>query len=150
MLPLILILFIGIGLYTLAILSFAFGIRHKRKAPAMDGIPSLRVSLLIPFRNERQALPLLLSDLMAQDYPKEQCEVLLVDDHSEDGTGQWISSKIDGSAGFQLLSLPPGTSGKKAALKHGIDHASHPYLIQVDADCRLGPEFISTYIPCVC
>ena len=44
------------------------------------------VSIVIPFRNEANNLPDLLKSLEAQNYPKDQLEFILVDDHSEEMT----------------------------------------------------------------
>jgi len=105
-----------------------------------------KVSVIIPFRNEAENLPFLVRDLLAQSYPKNRVEVVFVDDHSSDGSGSVLDSMVSGISGFSHLPLLPGNSGKKAALYHGIQHASNERLIQVDADCRLGPHFIASHM----
>jgi cellulose synthase/poly-beta-1,6-N-acetylglucosamine synthase-like glycosyltransferase len=82
---------------------------------------------------------------MEQSYPKGQYEVILVDDHSNDGSGGIVDSLVSGIPGFSYLSLMPESSGKKAALYHGIMQASCERLIQVDADCRVGTNFIFSH-----
>ncbi|NER99330.1 MAG: glycosyltransferase, partial [Symploca sp. SIO1B1] len=46
-----------------------------------------RVCAVIPARNEAQLLPITLRSLFSQDYPGS-LSVILVDDHSTDGTAQ--------------------------------------------------------------
>lgn len=51
------------------------------------------LSLIIPVRNERQWLPQLVDCLLAQDYPPELYEILVVDGRSTDGTGGLIARR---------------------------------------------------------
>lgn len=52
------------------------------------------ISVVIPVRNERQALPELLRQLLDQDYPRDRFEILVVDGQSTDGTGQLIRRRF--------------------------------------------------------
>src|ERR1700722_13844406 len=54
-------------------------------SPAPDTWPS--VDIIVPARNEAEALPLCLPSLLGQDYPGTW-RVLLVDDHSTDNTAE--------------------------------------------------------------
>ena len=57
------------------------------EAPPRDpGAPSPEVVVMIPARDEAEALPEALPSVLAQDYPN--LRVVLVDDHSADGTGE--------------------------------------------------------------
>ena len=132
--------------YSLVILLFSSGLRKNKLTPAPVKGNSLKVSVIIPFHNEAENLPFLVRDLLAQSYPKNMYEVVYVDDHSDDGSGSVLDSMVSGIPGFSHLALLPGMSGKKAALYHGIQHASYERLIQVDADCRLGPQFIASHM----
>ena len=132
--------------YSLVMFLISSGVRECEISP--DGVSdnSLKVSVIIPFRNEAKNLPLLVDDLLAQSYPKSLHEVIFVDDHSGDESGAVIDSMISAAPGFSCLRLLPVSSGKKAALYHGIQNASHDRLIQVDADCRVGPDFIASHM----
>jgi cellulose synthase/poly-beta-1,6-N-acetylglucosamine synthase-like glycosyltransferase len=44
------------------------------------------------------------------------------------------------------LDLPEGLHGKKAALAFGVEHASRPWIIQLDADCRVKPDFVASHM----
>lgn len=135
-----------ISCYSLVIFLISSGIRKCEISPDVGENHPLKVSVIIPFRNEAKNLPLLVHDLLAQSYPKSLYEVIFVDDHSDDGSGTVMDSLASGIPGFSCLRLVPGRSGKKAGLYHGIQHASHSRLIQVDADCRLGRQFIASHM----
>jgi cellulose synthase/poly-beta-1,6-N-acetylglucosamine synthase-like glycosyltransferase len=106
----------------------------------------LRVSVIVPFRNEYPHLEGLVNDLENQNYPPEQFEVIFVNDHSDDDSGQLLESLIGINPRFHGVELPDGLTGKKEALAMGINRANHPWIIQTDADCRLGEDFISGHI----
>ena len=142
----VLIIFCCLICYTLVICLFSSGVSSFEPPPAGEKERTREVSIIIPFRNEAANLPLLLADLLAQSYPKELYEVVLVDDHSDDGSQATVDSMISGTHGLRCLRVPPESSGKKAALFHGIQHASFERLIQVDADCRIGPHFIASHM----
>src|SRR5512142_2293885 len=48
------------------------------------------ISVIVAARNEERALPALLRALLAQDYPPERREIILVDDRSTDGTAELL------------------------------------------------------------
>lgn len=53
-------------------------------------MPMPSVSVIIPARNERQTLPNLIDQLIAQNYPPALYEILVVDGGSTDGTGDLV------------------------------------------------------------
>lgn len=85
-----------------------------------------------------------------QDYPKGQFEIILVNDRSEDQTlshMQSITQKFPGL--FRIVTVhdkPPGASGKKYALKQGIEASTGAILLFTDADCTVGQQWITTMV----
>jgi len=85
------------------------------------------VAAVVPARNEAQSLPQTLPALLGQDYPGE-FRVFLVDDNSEDGTGQVAAelgekSARDGGAPLTVVSgqpRPDGWAGKVWAMAQGF------------------------------
>ena len=104
----------------------------------------ISVSIIIPCRNEENNIKRLLQDLANQNYPEQLYEVLLIDDHSEDSTARIIKSYCRNIDNFRLIQLPLNISGKKAAIKAGIENSSGKLIITTDADCRAGRYWIST------
>jgi poly-beta-1,6-N-acetyl-D-glucosamine synthase len=148
-LPVIICLII---IYFYGLIIFIFFIEMEKGPEIPGGVfeNPRPVSIIVPFRNEAANLPDLLNDLVAQSYPDGFWEVIFVDDHSEDGSGSTLESllksKLAHKRDFRLLLMPPGRSGKKAALSHGIENAKNDWIIQLDADCRVGSRFIASHI----
>lgn len=144
-LPLI-ILFLIIYGYTLIIFLFYLEIERDTGIAEDPAVQKEGVSLVIPFKNEEKNLPGLLEDLSRQSYPAELMDIIFVDDHSVDESVSILASAQSGKEHIRCLQLPGQVSGKKKALSHGIDSALHERIIQVDADCRLGPGFIAAHM----
>lgn len=103
----------------------------------------IKVSVIIPFRNEEMNLGRLLESLETIDYPKEYLQFVFVDDGSEDTSAslleEWLKNNPHEPASLIRLSKP---SGKKFALNLGITNAHFDVLVQTDADCVLYPDWI--------
>lgn len=104
------------------------------------------VSVIIPARNEERSLPNLLDSLSGQ--LSSQDEVIVVDDHSEDGTkavAERSTLKV-----LESLPTPEGWIGKPWACFQGARIASGEILIFLDADTvveKNGLErIIQTYV----
>lgn len=144
-LPVIILLLISYG-YSLLVLLFYLEIDHDPDPPGDLPLNPGSVSVIVPLRNEEDHLPGLLDDLTEQSYPAELYEVIFVDDHSVDCSASILEKRASACERFRYLRLAAGSSGKKRALFHGIEHAKHDWIIQVDADCRLDPGFISSHM----
>jgi hypothetical protein len=97
-----------------------------------------KVSVLVPARNEIDALEATARALMAEDYP--ELEILLVDDRSEDGTGALVDKLAQEDPrvrGLHLGKLPGGWLGKTRALHVAASQASGEWLLLTEADVRL-------------
>lgn len=108
-------------------------------------IPATQLSVIIPVRNEARQILNLLRDLESQNYPTELFEVLVVDDHSDDGTAQLIQEFIPATnLNLRLIRLAGHTesTGKKAAIKQGIAQTSNELLVFTDGDCRVQPDWL--------
>ena len=126
------ILWLGFALLvTWVVLTFGwhdFWRMDVRLPPAPAIPPSGRwpaVTAVVPARNEERDVERALRSLLAQDYPGP-FHVILVNDGSEDGTGEIarIISRTD--TRLTALDAPPrpeGWSGKVAAMDFGIRHA---------------------------
>lgn len=93
----------------------------------------LKISVIIPMRNEEKNMPLLLDDLHNQKI--SPYEIICVDDDSQDDTKQVVQSFP-----VKLLSLkdkPMGWMGKTWACFRGAQEAKGNVLLFLDADVRL-------------
>lgn len=110
------------------------------------GNPSITV--IVPARNESEALPSCLKSLLRQDYPNLQ--IIAVDDRSTDATGDIIdrlaAENVACLKAMHVRELPPGWLGKTHAMALAARHAisvHHPdYLLFTDADILFAPDAI--------
>ena len=81
------------------------------------------VVAVVPARNEADVIQRSVDSLLAQDYPGA-FHVVLVDDQSDDGTGQ-LARALNSNRLTVLNGAPrpPGWTGKLWAMKQGIDEA---------------------------
>jgi glycosyltransferase involved in cell wall biosynthesis len=103
-------------------------------------LPPLKISLLIPVRNEAKNILNCLKSLeQQQGFSTTDFEVLIINDHSTDNSLAIISSIIENSSlNLKLFSLTD-KSTKKEALKLGVKNANYSIIATTDADCIL-PE----------
>jgi len=115
--------------------------------------PATRISVLIPARNEAAGILDCLRSLALQTYPKDRFEVIVLDDHSTDGTAAVVESFVAaGATGLALrclriaeVPLPSGlTAYKKFAIETGVGAASGELVVTTDADCFFDPQWLST------
>ncbi len=107
------------------------------------------VVAVVPARDEAEVIASSLGSLLAQDYPGD-FRIVLVDDHSGDGTGEIAKSCAAASArpeGLTVLAgapLPKGWAGKLWAVAQGIAYAREnfapKYFLLTDADISHAPE----------
>ena len=106
------------------------------------------VSVIIPYRNEAEHLVKLIHSLFSLHYPKEAIEFIFIDDHSSDNSTAIIVSSCK-AAPFdcKIIALSDET-GKKAALKKGIESSTSEIILTTDADCTMGIHWASSMVSC--
>src|SRR5690606_23232146 len=79
---------ITISLFVLYSIILLYLWRSWRRIPEVEELEpaSIKLSVIIPARNEEEHIGKLLKALELQDYPRQNFEVILVDDSSEDST----------------------------------------------------------------
>jgi chlorobactene glucosyltransferase len=110
-------------------------------AEPSDGAPF--VSVVIPARNERRNVERCLRSVLGAWYPT--FEVLLVDDHSEDGTAEIARALAATDSRLRVLESPPlpsGWFGKQWACGTGARVARGDVLLFADADTEQAPDLL--------
>jgi len=122
-------------------------------APAA-GLHWPAVVAVVPARNEVDMLPQSLASLLAQDYPGP-FHVVLVDDHSDDGTARAaleLGARHPGRLSvLPAAALAPGWTGKLWAVSQGVasveSSASPPeFLLLTDADIGYEPDALTSLV----
>jgi cellulose synthase/poly-beta-1,6-N-acetylglucosamine synthase-like glycosyltransferase len=107
--------------------------------------PGLRLSVIIPARNEAASLAACLDSLLSQSERTfalgAEWELIVVDDDSADATRDIAQAAATGREGVFLLSAPPldltnrgGFTGKNNACWAGVQTARGAWLLFTDAD----------------
>jgi len=112
--------------------------------------PKTHLTVLIPARNEAHHIGRLLDSLSRQLYPQGQFDVIVIDDHSTDGTAEVV--KQHPLPNLRLLHLaeylsPDETilSYKKKALELGVEQAAGELILTTDADCEAPPGWLACH-----
>lgn len=134
---------IVLGSYALLIFSFFFGWMKNSSLKTKAKDLSLSVSVLIACRNEEKKLSKLFSSLDQQDYPIENLQIIFVNDHSTDNTLEVLREFEKSHPYCTVIDLPDPLNGKKQALQEVHSIAKGELILISDADCQMGPEWIS-------
>ena len=119
--------------------------------PAEPPADAPLVSVLIPARNEALNIEACVGSLLRQDYPRY--ELLVLDDHSEDGTGDIIDRLLAACDNPRVTArklggepLPEGWTGKNWACHQLSLAARGEFLFFTDADTAHAPGTISATV----
>jgi cellulose synthase/poly-beta-1,6-N-acetylglucosamine synthase-like glycosyltransferase len=110
--------------------------------------PSTKITIIIPARNEAKNIQDCLYSVIAQSYPKELFEVVVIDDYSTDHTAAIVRSFSDKNV--KLLSLKDHIvegqliAYKKKAIELAIEQATGDLIVTTDADCIVKKHWLRT------
>jgi glycosyltransferase involved in cell wall biosynthesis len=100
-------------------------------------VKDISISVIVPVYNDEKGLAATLDSLMLQTYPKEQIEIIVVDNGSTDQSVA-VAQTFSG-----VIVLKENKPGSYAARNTGILTSSHPTLAFLDAECIAHPDWIS-------
>lgn len=103
----------------------------------------IKISVVIPARNEEETLPRVLTDLAATiaTMPNYEVETIVVDDRSTDRTAD-----IARSFGAKVVHNQRSRSGKGMALRAGFDAATGDIIAMMDADYSHRAEELPVFL----
>lgn len=142
----------GVGLLFLLALAFSMVLEgwstrireHEPKVKYVFGLgEGPRITVVVPVRDGADTIAPLLQDFYRQSYPKEQYEVIVVDDHSTDGTADIVRSMQRAWPGLRYEALGD-TQGKKQGIVRGVKEATGEVILTTDADVRCGPAHLAS------
>ena len=135
-------IFLLIYLFLLALIVGVGGTRHRFKARSKtsETISLEKITVLIPFRNEAESLPRVIQSIKNSN--KLPLEIIFINDHSTDTGLAFLQEQIN-ELPITIVSLPDVKSGKKEALRYGMEHAHGDYYLTLDADVFFGPNYFA-------
>lgn len=98
--------------------------------------PTLKLSVVIPCFNEISFISDVIEEVLTQPYP---VELIIVDDCSTDGTGEFLKTRYSRHPHIQLF-FQDKNRGKGSALKKGIENATGEIVLIQDADLEYSPS----------
>jgi len=119
--------------------------------PADNVAPTTKFSIVIPARNEAANIKACVESILAQDYPKEAFEIIVMDDFSEDDTAFIVEALHHQHSNVHLFKLADYfkphelTAFKKKAIEKAVSHAKGDWIITTDADCIVPAKWLSLY-----
>src|SRR2546422_9293179 len=102
------------------------------------------VSIVVACRNEAAYIRPLLDSILANDYPRDRLEVLIVDGMSDDGTRSVIADYASRHPVIQLLDNSKRTT--PCALNLGIYRARGTIIVRMDAHAYYPPNYIADLV----
>jgi dolichol-phosphate mannosyltransferase len=107
----------------------------------------MKLMVVVPTYNEAENLPALATELFA--LPVEGLELLVVDDHSPDGTGQVADALAEGHPERFHVIHRTGRRGLGLAYRDGFRRAMEAgadMIVQMDADFSHSPAYIPQFL----
>jgi cellulose synthase/poly-beta-1,6-N-acetylglucosamine synthase-like glycosyltransferase len=136
--------------YGVMFLFYQFGWLTLPEFQSKEITGKTKVSILIPARNEEKNIANVLQDILQQTYPAELIQIIVIDDHSADGT---IKIAEEQSEKIQVLRLETFLSlheiihsHKKKAIEIAVEQASGDLIITTDADCRMKNNWLGSIV----
>ena len=99
-----------------------------------------RVSVIVPCRNEARFIAGCLESIVANDYPRDRLEILVVDGMSDDGTWNIVGDFTRERPEVKRLRNPRSIT--PAALNLGIAHARGEIIFRIDAHARVAQDYL--------
>ncbi|MBM3405212.1 MAG: glycosyltransferase [Bacteroidetes bacterium] len=144
----LILLSLPLFLYALLMILFTIGFWLPDCTKSVDIQHPVSVSIIIPFRDEAENLPVCLESLSRQAFPPDFMEIICVDDESTDGSATIIQAFMKQHPGLkvQLLHHTRGSGQeayKKSCIRRGIDAAVGEWIVTLDADVVVEPEWLT-------
>ena len=134
-------------LYVIIIHRFRYHWNRQPEYKAqLQTVTDLKISVVVAFRNELKNLPILIKSLENQDLSPEKFEVILCDDSSDDGSGEFVKTYCRNIQRFRYCSPVKNEHGKKKAVHRGISISSNEIIVLTDADCITGERWLSAIL----
>jgi cellulose synthase/poly-beta-1,6-N-acetylglucosamine synthase-like glycosyltransferase len=100
------------------------------------------ITVVIPVRNEADNIGKLLADLSKQSLPKNNFELIIIDDASTDDTVAVITKWLSPITKLLTLQDSPTAAPKKRAIGEALKIAKGRWIVTTDGDCRVNKNWL--------
>ena len=104
-------------------------------------------SAIVPAYNEERSITATLQSLVNLDYPKERLEIIIVNDGSQDKTGEVVERFIAQHPAYDITLLHQANHGKGNAMNNGLAVAKGEYFACLDADSFIASNALQVMLP---
>ena len=102
----------------------------------------MHVTIIMPIRNEAAFITHSLGAVLAQEYPAECMEILVVDGMSDDGTRQIVERLRKAHAEHSIRLLDNPGRIVPTGFNIALDEARGDVIIRVDGHCEISPNYV--------
>lgn len=138
-------------LYCLLILVYAVLFTTLKLFKPKDKLQATHsFTIVVPARNEAANIAGCVQSVLANNYPANLFEIIVIDDFSDDDTAVIVNNLKRKHDNVRLLQLKEfidsrQNSYKKKAIELAVQQASHDWIITTDADCIVPPTWLQTF-----
>ena len=106
-----------------------------------------QVAVLVGCKNEELVVDGMLTALLAMDYPADRLRVVVVNDGSDDGTGERLDARAAAEPRLQVLHRAAGSGGgKSGALNDALELVDAEIVLVFDADHEPEPNALKRLV----
>ena len=115
------------------------------------GQSSTQFTVIIPARNEAANIKACVDSILAQDYPADAFEIIVIDDFSEDDTVFIVTALSQQYSQVRLIQLADHCKDgetlayKKKAIEIAVAEAKGDWILTTDADCIVPQKWLLLY-----
>ena len=144
-------------LYAVLLLAYRFWFgkmrvfQHNQIEQVRPGQAPTQFTVIIPARNEAGNIKACVDSILAQDYPREAFDIIVIDDFSEDDTAFIVNALHQQYPQVRLLQLADyckegeTLAYKKKAIEIAVSVAKGDWIVTTDADCLVPPSWLFLY-----
>ena len=139
------VLFLILLIYSVSVGLLIFGFTKVNTIDYIGLKPKTAFTIIVPFRDEAENLPILLESLSKLQYPTELVDVLLVDDESEKKCTSPSPYRSQSRYAIQIIkNIRISNSPKKDAITTAMQTVHTDWIVTTDADCTFHETWLLT------
>ena len=139
------VLFLILLIYSVSVGLLIFGFTKVNTIDYIDLKPKTAFTIIVPFRDEAENLPILLESLSKLQYPEELVDVILVDDESEKKCTSPSPYRSQSRYAIQIIkNIRISNSPKKDAITTAMQTVHTDWIVTTDADCTFHENWLLT------